>query len=167
MNRNYYHQSQEWVYKKIQPRIICEKYIKPVDGITPRDYKFFCFEGKVKFLFIASERGYKDGKATTKFDFYTPEWELLEVKQGYERSSTKLDKPSNLNEMIEIAEKLSEDFPQVRVDLYNEDNEILFGELTFYHFSGTTKFEPEIYDDIFGRELDINKITKVVYADEQ
>ncbi|MDT2823842.1 ATP-grasp fold amidoligase family protein [Vagococcus lutrae] len=167
LSRNYFFQSQEWVYKNLMPRIICEKYIEPEDGSVPKDYKFFCFDGKVKFLFVASDRGTKNNICTTKFDFYTPEWEQIEVEQGYKRSTAPIQKPDNLSDMIRIAEKLSDDFPHVRVDLYNESNKIYFGELTFFHFSGTTKFVPEKYDEIFGEYLNIDNISKVVYADEQ
>lgn len=167
LKRNYYDQSQEWIYKKLEPKIICEEYLKTKDNKIPRDYKLFCFNGKVEFLFVASERGYSNGKPTTKFDFYTRDWDLIDVKQGYDRSNTLIKKPDNLSEMIDIAEDLSKDFPQVRVDFYNEENVIKFGELTFFHFSGMTKFEPNEYDKIFGDLLDISNVVKTVYADEQ
>lgn len=167
LKRNYYIQSQEWVYKDITPRIICEEFIKSEDGEQSKDYKFFCFNGQVKFLFVASNRGYSNGKATTKFNFYTPKWEKINVENGYEPSPNDINKPDNLNDMIKIAEELSTDFPHVRVDLYSEFDRIYFGELTFFHFSGTTKFKPKEYDEYFGRYLDLSKITKTVYADEQ
>ncbi|EEV38227.1 hypothetical protein ECBG_00496 [Enterococcus casseliflavus EC20] len=167
MKTSYFQQSQEWVYKDLKPRIICEEYIESENNKQAKDYKFFCFEGKVKFLFVASDRGYSNGKVTTKFDFYTPEWNKIDVQNGYPQSEYIMDKPKNLDEMIKIAETLSKDFPHVRVDLYNEYNEIRFGELTFFHFSGTTKFDPFDFDQKFGQFIDLSKIKKTVYADEK
>lgn len=167
MSNDYFVQSQEWVYKDMRPRIICEEYIESEDGEQAKDYKFFCSNGKVQFLFVASDRGYINGRPTTKFDFYTPDWKLLPVQQGYPTSGKVLPVPQNLSKMIEIAEDLSKDFPHVRVDFYNEFEKIIFGELTFFHFSGTKKFNPAEYDKTFGQYIDLSNIKKKVYADEQ
>ena len=146
----------ELMYKGIKRKIICEEYIKTSDGKPPKDYKFFCNNGKVKFLFVASDRINNE----TKFDYYYPNWEWIPVINGHPNTNNTLIKPDNFDDMIKVAEKLSEDFPFVRVDLYSEDGKIIFGELTFLHFAGLTPFDPEKYDLIFGDLIDISECIK-------
>ncbi|NMA66485.1 MAG: glycosyl transferase [Clostridiaceae bacterium] len=157
MNRwlrtNYYWESREWVYKDIKPRIVCEKLLLDEDGTVPKDYKFFCFDGEPQFMFIASDRG-----RDTKFDFYDLDWNKLPVKQYYPTSDYNIQKPKNLNKILELSRKLSKGFPHVRVDFYLCGNDVIFGELTFFHFSGTKMFVPEKYDEIFGRYIDLSRI---------
>ena len=158
LRTNFYLQNREWVYKNIKPRIICEKYLEGEDGKLPRDYKFFCFDGEPKFLFVASDRGIE-----TKFDFYDLEWNKLHVSQYYPNSDYEIPKPKNLDHVLELARKLAKGFPHVRVDFYINGSNIIFGELTFFHFSGTKKFVPEKYDEIFGEFLDLSKIKNGKY----
>lgn len=155
MNRwlvnNYYWSNREWVYKSIKPRIICEEIIKTADGNPPEDYKIFCFNGQPKVAFVASDRG-----KATKFDFFDIAWNRLSLKQYYPNSGYEISKPKQWNEMLEIAKKLSVGFPQVRVDLYvDSDGQILFGELTFFHFSGFEPFEPASYDELLGSWIEL------------
>ncbi|MEK5066212.1 ATP-grasp fold amidoligase family protein [Cytobacillus sp. FSL R5-0596] len=151
LKQNYYYHSFEWVYKDIKPRIICEKFIETKDKKPPKDYKLFCFDGIPKMLFVASNRG----KGTTKFDFYDCNWELLNLKQHYPNSGQKEDKPKELEEMLTIASRLSEGFPQVRIDFFCENGEILLSEMTFFHFSGNQPFEPIEYDYKMGEWLQL------------
>lgn len=137
--------SVELLYEDIQPRIIAEKYIDTLDGNAPKDYKFFCSYGDPKFLFVASERSGDDAK----FDFYTPEWEWLPVKNGHPNAGA-TEKPEKLEQMLSYARILSKDFPLVRVDLYCEENTIMFGELTFLHYGGLQPFVPDEFDLKFG-----------------
>lgn len=155
---NYYWQNREWVYKKIKPRIICEKLLVDEEGKLPKDYKFFCFDGEPQFMFIASDRG-----VGTKFDFYDLEWNKIPVSQYYPTSNYTIPKPENLEEILELSRKLSKGFPHVRVDFYLNEHDIIFGELTFFHFSGTKKFVPEIYDEIIGEYLDLSTIYNKKY----
>ena len=143
--------SVELLYDDIEPRIIAEKYIETDDGKAPMDYKFFCSYGKVKLLFLASERNGDEAK----FDFYTPEWEWLPVKNGHPNAG-KTDRPRKLPEMISYAEKLSKDFPMVRVDLYCEGDSIIFGELTFLHYGGLQPFVPDKFDMSFGELFELD-----------
>ncbi|HKM05540.1 MAG TPA: ATP-grasp fold amidoligase family protein [Sphaerochaeta sp.] len=153
LSNNYYWYDREWPYKEIQPRIICEEMIKTSDGNPPRDYKIFCFDGEPKMAFVASDRS--NG---TKFDFFDIEWERLPLKQHYPNSTYDIPKPGKWDEMLEIARKLSVGFPQVRVDLYvDADEKILFGELTFFHFSGFEPFEPASYDQLLGSWVQLPK----------
>lgn len=136
----------ELSYVGIVPRIICERFLKTEDGKPPKDYKIFCSYGVPKFLYVASDR--YDGH--TKFDYYDLEWNWINVKNDHPNAGPVLPKPVNLAEMLTLASKLSKPFPLVRVDLYNENNEIIFGELTFCHCSGVAAFQPDSYDKYFG-----------------
>ncbi|MCM1140350.1 MAG: glycosyl transferase [Muribaculum sp.] len=137
----------EWAYKDIKPRIIGEKLIETSDGLPPKDYKVFCFNGIPKFLFVASERL---NNYDVKFDFYDNNWNLLPVTQGHPNSQKPMPKPAELSKMLEIASIASKDFPHVRVDFYLENGKLMIGELTFYHFDGFVRFNPSEYDQIFG-----------------
>ncbi len=148
---NYYHQNLEWVYRDIKPRIVCEKFIQTSDGKPPKDYKVFCFNGEPRFLFVATDR--IDHK--TKFDFYTLDWEHIPVKNHYPNASEPLEKPERLEDMIAMSRIISKGFPHVRVDFYIESGEIIFGEMTFFHFSGNVPFEPFEYDLEFGKYLSL------------
>ena len=113
-----------------------------------KDYKFFCFNGEPKVLFVASDRGRKDTE--TKFDFFDMKWNHLPFTNGHPNSNVLPEKPKNFEEMIIIAKRLSQGFPHVRIDLYNVSGKIYFGEITFYHWSGMVPFEPEEWDDRLG-----------------
>lgn len=137
---------EQGIYRKIKRMIIAEEFIETQDGLPPKDYKFFCTYGKCKFLFVASERV----NNRTKFDYYWPDWTWIPVMNCHPNAGPQ-PKPENLEKMIAYAEKLSEDFPIVRVDFYEENGRILFGELTFTHFGCINRFEPDIFDFEFGK----------------
>ena len=151
---NHYWHYKEWPYKNVEPKIIAEEYLVDESGVELKDYKFFCFNGEVKAMFIASDRS----KGATKFDFFDADFNRLDIKQHYPNSNKTYEKPKNFQLMIELAKILSKGFPHVRIDLYNADGNIYFGEYTFNHFSGLEKFEPEIWDKIFGDWIDLSKI---------
>lgn len=156
LKRSHYLDSLEWVYKDIKPRIIVEKLIKTEDGKSPKDYKIFCFHGEPRFLFVATDRG----ENTTRFDFYDLEWNHIPVKNHYPNSNKKIDKPIELSEMLEYSRILSRGFPHVRIDFYIEQQKVIFGEFTFFHFSGNEPFEPKCYDFEFGRFLNLSYLEK-------
>lgn len=149
--RNFYYIGREWPYKNIKPRIIIEKYMEDEKNQELRDYKFFCFNGEPKAMFIASERGIGE----TKFDYYDLEFNHLDIIQHYPNSQKKIEKPINFDKMIELAKTLSEGLHHLRVDFYEVNGKLYFGELTFYHFSGFQPFLPEKWDKIFGEWLEI------------
>ena len=155
--RNYYRVSRAWCYKDIVPRIIAEKYVEHMGGGIP-DYKFFCFNGEVKFMFIATER---QGSEETKFDFYDLDFNHLPFLNGHPNSAHVLKRPKMWDEMISISKKLSANLPHVRVDLYEIDGSIYFGEMTFFHFSGKVPFEPEEWDYKFGEYIDLRTIPQL------
>lgn len=142
LKQNFYWPMREWVYKDIQPRIIIEKFLPEVDGDTI-DYKFMCFNGKVEYIFTGSERFSEDG---LKITWFTPEWKKLDFERHYPASKKNIPKPKNLQKMIEIAEQLSKGIPFVRIDLYNLNGKIYFGEYTFYPGAGLEEFTPEEWD---------------------
>ena len=110
------------------------------------DYKFFCFDGKVRALFIGSERGSGD----VKFDYFDADFNHLDLVQSHPMSGKTFAKPKNFELMKALASKLSKGLPHVRVDLYNKEGKIYFGELTFYHHGGITPFHPSKWDYTFG-----------------
>lgn len=151
--RHFSSKTREWAYYDLPYRIIGERYIKSSDENQIKDYKIFCFYGEPKFLFVASERGTEH----LKFDFFDLDWNWLSVTNAHEHNPD-LPKPSHFSEMLDVARKLSKPFPHVRVDLYEEEGQIYFGELTFYHFGGFTRFEPDEWDFKFGEYFDIRKM---------
>lgn len=150
LKTNYYRFGREWPYKNVVPRIIAEKYIEDESGEL-RDYKFFCFDGIVKASFVATERSTGD----VKFDYFDAEFNHIDMVQSHPMSEHIIKKPKNYDLMLEIASKLSAGFPHVRVDLYNCNGQVYFGELTLYHYGGMIPFYPEKWDYIFGSWLNL------------
>lgn len=149
---NYYKMWREWPYKNVPKRIIAEEYVEPGSGLNDLpDYKFFCFDGEVRAMFIATERQVKGTEV--KFDFYDSDFHHLPFKQGHENADEMPNKPLNFDLMKELASKLSKGIPHVRVDFYEVDNRVFFGELTLFHFSGMMPFRPEKWDYTFGDML--------------
>ena len=155
LGRNYYYSGREWPYKNVKPRIIAEKYMEGTAGTPPEDYKFFCFNGKCKAMFIATDRFSSE---ETKFDFFDMNYEHLPFTNGHPNASTLPPKPVTFEQMRILAEKLSNGFPHVRVDFYEIDGKVYFGELTLSHWSGFKPFEPEEWDEIFGSWLELPKL---------
>lgn len=112
------------------------------------DFKFFCFDGIPKFMFIATDRISKTEE--TKFDFFDMNFKHLPFRQGHPNSNVKIDRPASFDLMKELAGKLSKGMPQLRVDFYQVDGQVYVGELTFYHFSGLVPFVPSEWDYKFG-----------------
>ena len=153
LHRRYYYQNREWPYKNVKPRIIVEKYMEDEKTKELRDYKFFCFDGVVKALFIASERQKKGEE--TKFDFFDEEFRHLDIKNGHPNADTPPAKPQTFEQMKKLAEKLSLHIPHLRVDFYEVDGKVYFGELTFSHWSGFVHFEPKEWDEKFGEWINL------------
>lgn len=151
LRENFYYSTREWQYKNIEPRIIAEELLTYEDGSIPEDFKFHCFNGKLAFIMIDFDR--HTNKRTR--NLYDRDWNLIPCNWGRPYGKD-LEKPNNLDEMIEVAEKLAEDFIYVRVDLYLVRGKIYFGEITFHHNSGHQRFIQEEYDLKFGEMLNIN-----------
>ena len=140
----------EWAYTGMDDtRILVEKLIEnPTGDGNLVDYKFFCFDGEPRYLYVITDR--KPGQYAY-LSMYDNNFNKLPYYTSDERKLTReLPKPKNFDKMIEVARLLSEDFPHVRVDLYNIDGKVLFGELTFYDGSGYYLFEPDDFDEKAG-----------------
>ena len=138
----------EWPYKNVKKRIIAEKYLEETGLPSLRDYKVMCFDGKVKMI------EFHEGRFTSQHTqtFYDREWEKLPINQkSYGVISDEIsERPVLLGKMIELSEILAEDIPHLRVDWYIVDNNLYFGEITFYDASGFDAFIPEEYNYIIG-----------------
>ena len=151
LKTDFFNINREWPYKNVKRRIIAEEYKEDESGELA-DYKFFCFDGEPKILFVATDRLSAE---ETKFDFYDLEWNHLPVLCGHPNRECPSPKPSNLAEMIDVARKLSSGIPHVRVDLYNCNGRVYFGELTFFHWSGFKPFTPFEWNYTLGSWLNL------------
>lgn len=150
LQEDYFHHNGEWPYKNIKPRIIAEQYIEDKKSHELYDYKFFCFNGKVKLFKIDFDR-FTEHHA----NYYTPTGEILPlVETAYPPQFDRIiSMPSTLPQMISLAETLSCGIPFLRVDFYTIGMDIFFGELTFFPTSGMTPFEPKDWDKKLGDML--------------
>lgn len=155
LRTSYYPYNREWPYKNVPRHIIAEQYMEDTKTAELRDYKFFCFNGEPKALFIASDRMSRDEE--TKFDFFDMDFNHLPFRNGHPNATVLPDKPLCFEKMKQLAAKLSVGFPQVRVDFYEVDGKVYFGEMTFFHWSGMTPFEPEEWDYKLGKFIEIKK----------
>ena len=148
LSRNPYDVTREWPYKNVKPRIIAEQYMENEATHDLRDYKFFAFNGETKAMFIATERASEVEE--TKFDFFDMDYNHLDFRNGHPNADVLPEKPARFDEMRQLADKLSEGLPQVRVDFYEVNDRVYFGEMTFFHWSGMKPFEPKEWDETFG-----------------
>ena len=145
LNRNFYYQSREWPYKNVPPRIIAEQYMEDSGSIDLKDYKLMCFHGKVKCCFVCSERSER-----LKVTFFDNVWKKMPFERHYPASETPIVKPRNYEVMIRLAEILSDGIPFVRVDFYEINGKVYFGDLNFYPGGGFEEFKPEEWDYTLG-----------------
>lgn len=149
LSKNYSNTAREWAYKKAanHPRIIVEEYLENDIEEGLDDYKFLCYNGKFRYLWIDKGR-----YSNHRRGFWDENLKFLDyVNSDHPSFNDEPELPSNILSMITVAEKLASDFPFVRVDLYNINGRIVFGELTFYPWSGYVKFEPDEFDFSLGR----------------
>lgn len=155
LKNNYFYHAREWPYKNIEPRIICEKYMVDESGFDLKDYKLMCFNGKVKCTFVCSNRNSGGGM---NIDIFDNNWALMPFgRPGHPNSANLIAKPKNFDQMLKIAEALSKDMPFLRVDFYEINDKLYFGELTFYPASGFGKFSPESFDNLLGDWIELPK----------
>ena len=148
LGQNFYYHNREWPYKDVRPRIIAEAYMEDASTSELRDYKFFCFGGEPKMLFVASDR--QTAGEETKFDFFDMDYNHLDLRNGHPNAAVPPEKPAQFGLMRELAQKLSQGIPHVRVDLYEVNGRVYFGEMTFYHWSGMVPFDPPEWDERLG-----------------
>ncbi len=150
---DFYKVGREWAYKGLTPRILCEEYLADLDGEPPFDYKFFCFHGKPEYLQVDFDRFTNHTRA-----IYDMQWNKLPCKLEYAFNHEEHPKPACFDEMTSVAAVLSKPFPFVRVDLYESNGKVYFGEMTFYPGKGVEKFDPPEYDLKFGQLLHIEDL---------
>lgn len=146
---NYYYLGYEWPYKDVKPRIIAEEYKEDAETGEIRDYKFYVFNGEVKIMKLATDRDVNSGEVN--MDFYDMDFYHLPFKRGHEHSSLSLSKPRGFDLMKQLATKLAGDIPFVRVDFYEINRKVYFGEMTFFPASGWVAFDPQEWDYTLGR----------------
>lgn len=167
---NYYYEGREWPYKNVKPRIIAEKMMvdemvsdsqhfnQNADGLV--DYKFYCFNGEPKFLYIAFANMI-NGEKHDLLSFRNLDWTPTEFyRKDHNPFPIDISKPMCFEEMIEISKKLSEGLPFIRVDLYCIDNRPFFSELTLTPGSGFGCFYPEKWEEIIGAWIDLGMVNK-------
>lgn len=159
LQRNFYKYGREWPYKNVPPRIIVEKYMKDSDSTELKDYKFYCFSGKPIYCQVISDRN-----SNETIDFFDMDWNhqeftgLAEPHKPF--SNLPIPMPNTFKEMKKIAGVLSKDIPFLRVDFYEINGNLFFGELTFYPASGFGKFKPEKYNEIIGDMIELPDTNK-------
>ena len=146
---NSYYESYNWGYKNMKPVIYAEDYIEQLDGQV-YDYKFFCYNGEPKNLFVASDRF-----RCKHFNFYDMDWNPLPFMWKYPKSKKPLPKPKNFDKMVEFSKKLSKPFPFCRCDFYEIGDQVLLGEMTFYPGGGLLRFKPAKYDLEMGQLIQL------------
>lgn len=140
LKQDYYITGREWPYKDVKRRIIAEKYINDGTGEDLRDYKFYCFSGVPMFCQVISDRSTKE-----TIDIFDMNWTLQEFTgfgNIYPHSEKEIPKPETFGEMKAAAEILSKDIPFSRIDLYEVQGKMYFGEITFFPASGLGTFAP-------------------------
>lgn len=151
LSSNYFWGNREWPYKGVKPRVIAEPFVVDTETGQLLDYKFFCFDGKPSLMFIASGRASGD----TRFDFYDMEFRHLPFTNGHPCADVPPEKPEGFEQMKDMAAALSQGLRHVRIDFYQADGVIYFGEYTFFHWSGFKPFEPEEWDKEIGKLLNL------------
>ena len=141
----------EWAYAGIEKKVFVEEYLD-ASGASPADYKFFVFGGVVEFCQVDSSRF-----AEHERNMFDRDWNDLEIDYSHPRSVPPPVAPKTLPKMIEIAECLGRDFSFVRVDLYEYQDLVYFGELTIYPGAGYEKFPSYFIDKMFGEPWIITK----------
>lgn len=150
LSLNNYWGGREWVYKNIPHRVIAEELLDDGSGHELTDYKFWCFNGHPKFMYITNkgEHIYEN--------FYDMEFNEVRISHGFPRKLPEYDKPTEFERMKEYAAKLSKDIPFVRVDFFDICGKIYFGEFTFYDWGGLRPFEGD-WDEKLGELLELPK----------
>ena len=147
----------EWPYKGVKPMLLAEPYLEDKKTGELRDYKVFCFNGEAKLLLIASDRQ-KKGESV-KFDYFDINGKHLDIVNDHPQANTPPELPSAFKLMFELAEKLSEGYPHLRVDFYEVNGTVYIGELTLYHGSGLMWFKPDVWPIKMGKWLDLHSVT--------
>ena len=152
LKQDYYLTGREWPYKNVPRKIIAEKYMVDESGYELKDYKYYCFDGKVRIVMINLDRM---SSLETKANYFDEYYQPLDFGWGYKNAQIPPTKPEKFEEMKCLAEKLSEGIPHVRIDFYQTPQGIFFGEMTFFDGSGFDVIEPIEWDYKIGSWINL------------
>lgn len=150
MKKNYFYYGREWPYKSVKPCVIAEKYMTNDKEDALIDYKYFCFNGEPKIMYWS-----KDKSNDPRTDFFDMSYNHLPIRMRDPNADKIPPKPVHFEKMKEIAKFLAKDFPHVRIDFYEINGQIYFGEFTFYHCSGFAEVKPEEWNYKLGSWINI------------
>lgn len=145
LKQDYYLTRREWPYKNVKRKIVCEQYMKSAQGDVLQDYKFFCFNGVPKIMYIS-----QDAAEHPKTDFFDMEFNHLDLTMNDPNAEKCPEKPENFELMKEFSKKFSHGIPFLRVDFYEIDGKLYVGEMTFFHSAGFFEMHPPKYDRLLG-----------------
>ncbi|WP_432474576.1 ATP-grasp fold amidoligase family protein [Amphritea sp. HPY] len=156
MQHKYGYKKGEFHYGQMPVKIIAEAYLGDIEKPVT-EYKFYCFHGQIGFISVQQGRFLDDHVR----EYYNTEWERspVEFYGDVSRPEKPFERPDTLHNMVIMAETLSKGYPHVRVDLYNADGKIYFGELTYTSTDGLTQWKPQSLDLKFGKLMDIHNIS--------
>ena len=156
LKQSFYLHNREWPYKNVKPRIIAEQYMEDQNRNSLCDYKFYCFNGEPKCLYISEGL---ENHATAKISFLTMDWNFAEFSRSDFQPFTELPlQPKSFDKMVELARKLSAGHTFLRVDMYDISGRVYFSELTFTPCGGFMPFNPEEWDSKLGELLELPPI---------
>ncbi|MGG7036576.1 MAG: ATP-grasp fold amidoligase family protein [Flavobacterium sp.] len=154
LKRDYSKENGENIYKGVKPRILVEKYLDQ-SGSNIIDYKFFCFHGEPKYIWVKTFN-----QGLYKNCYYDLDWNKIGEEEYRDNFlADEIARPQNLEEMIDVARKLSDPFIFMRVDLYSIDEKVYFGELTFFPWGGKQRLTVERFNNEFGELIKLPKTT--------
>ena len=147
LHRDMFYAGREWVYKNVERKVFAEKFMVDESGTELKDYKIFCMNGEPEIIQVDYGRFTKHMR-----NIYDKEWNRLEMEIEYPSDASHvIDRPAKLQEMLQLARRLSARVPHLRADFYSIDDKLYWGELTFFHGSGMEQFRPEEWDERLGK----------------
>ena len=154
LKQDYYITCREWPYKDVPRKIVCEKFMIDDSSSELKDYKFYCFDGEAKYCQVIADRS-----SDETIDFFDKEWNhmnFIGLNPSVSKHATSISKPKNYDKMVELAGILSKGHPFLRVDFYNINGKIYFGELTFFPEGGFGSFRPDEWNTKIGNMVVLN-----------
>lgn len=155
MKRNYYYSTQEWQYKNIKPCILVEKLLMDENGHIPNDYKLHFINGELQFVYCSIDREGKNYRAIYSPDWHRMNMEWLPKKRHGQSQGDDISAPETFEKMKEIGGAIARKFKYVRVDFYDVQGKLYYGEITLHHGSGYDTFIPEQFDLYYGNLLNL------------
>lgn len=155
LKERFYMNAREWAYKDANPRIIADKFLDDHSGNELQDYKFYCFDGEPKYVYLSIK-----GKNVYE-NFYDMDFKPVNINHGFPRRVPEFDKPKDFEKMKELARKLSEGFPHVRIDFFDVEGKVYFAEFAFYDWAGIRPFADYQMDLEIGKHFILPKETIV------